>query len=163
MKKQFIMRITLVVLFLTITQLQAQKTITVDLYEQIAYAYEDGKVVFSGRISSGTYGRRTPPGIYTILEKKKKHKSTLWPKPDGGAKMDYLLRLTWDGIAMHLGPVPNHPASHGCVRMQRGFAQKMWKWAHTGMEVTVEGMPPHKVSANRMFPWRYEISWLEGW
>ena len=152
-----------VVLFLVATQLHAKKTITVDLYEQIAYAYEDGKVVFSGRISSGTYGRRTPPGIYTILEKKKKHKSTLWPKPDGGAKMNYLLRLTWDGIAMHLGPVPDHPASHGCIRMQRGFAQKMWEWAYRGMEVTVEGTPPHKISVNRMFPWRYEHNWLDGW
>ena len=163
MKNQTKIRVILILLFLTLTQLQAQKTITVDLHEQIAYAYEDGKVVFSGRVSSGTYGRRTPPGIYTILEKKKKHKSTLWPKPNGGAKMNYLLRLTWDGIAMHLGPVPDHPASHGCIRMQRGFAKKMWKWAYAGMEVTVEGTPPHKVSTNRMFPWRYEISWLEGW
>ncbi len=153
----------LIALFLMLTQLHANKTITVDLYEQIAYAYEDGAVVFSGRVSSGTIGRRTPIGTYTILEKKRKHKSTLWPKPNGGAKMDYLLRLTWDGIAMHLGPVPNHPASHGCIRMQRGFAEKMWEWAHTGMEVTVEGTPPRIVNVNRMFPWRYETTWLEGW
>ena len=163
MKNRFKIIAVLIALFLMLTQLHANKTITVDLYEQIAYAYEDGAVVFSGRVSSGTYGRRTPTGIFTILQKKKKHKSTLWPKPNGGAKMDYLLRLTWDGIAMHLGPVPNHPASHGCIRMQRGFAEKMWEWAHTGMEVTVEGTPPRIVNVNRMFPWRYESTWLEGW
>lgn len=150
-------------LLLVSTQIEAKKSIAVDLDEQIAYAYEDGKVVFSGRISTGTYGRRTPTGTFYILEKKKRHASNLWPKPDGGAKMDYLLRLTWDGIAMHLGPVPNYPASHGCIRMQRGFAQKMWAWARTGMEVTVTGTPPKIVSEKRMFPWRYEVSWLEDW
>jgi len=137
--------------------------IAVDLNEQIAYAYENGKVVFSGRISTGKSGRRTPKGTFYILEKKRKHTSNLWPKPDGGAKMNYLLRLTWDGIAMHLGPVPNHPASHGCIRMQNGFAQKMWYWSYTGMKVTVTGTPPRMISAKRIFPWRYETRWLEGW
>jgi lipoprotein-anchoring transpeptidase ErfK/SrfK len=152
-----------IVLLLMATPLFAYKEIVVDLSEQMAYAIEDGFVVFEGRVSSGVMGRDTPPGEYRILQKKRYHKSNLWPKPNGGAKMNYLLRLTWDGIAMHLGPVPDHPASHGCIRMQRGFAQKMWEWAHRGMEVTVEGTPPHKISINRMFPWRYEHNWLEGW
>jgi len=119
--------------------LYAQKEIVVDLSEQRAYAYENGNVVFSGRISSGMEGRETPEGSYRILEKKKYHVSNMWPRPNGGAKMHYMLRLTYDGIAMHLGYVPDRPASHGCIRMKNGFAQKMFGWAEVGTPVTVEG------------------------
>ena len=163
MKNKFKYIFLFVLPFLTIAQLHARKSIVVDLNEQIAYAYEDNRVVFSGRVSTGTTGRRTPTGTFYILERKEKHISTLWPKPDGGAKMNYMLRLTWDGIAMHLGHIPDHPASHGCIRMQNGFAQKMWKWARAGTEVTVSGTPPVRVSKNRLFPWRYYSGWLEEW
>ena len=58
-----------------------------------------------------------------------------------------MLRLTNGGIAMHLGPVPNYPASHGCIRLKNGFAQKLWKWAEVGTEVEVSGYPPDSVSS----------------
>jgi lipoprotein-anchoring transpeptidase ErfK/SrfK len=116
-----------------------EKEIIVDLSEQRAYAYEDGYLVLEGRISSGVIGRETPNGAFRILEKKRYHRSNLWPKPNGGAKMNYMLRLTNTGIAMHLGPVPKRPASHGCIRMKNGFAQKMFRWAEVGTPVYVEG------------------------
>ncbi len=115
------------------------KVIMVDLSEQKAYAYEDGVLRFSGRISSGKEGRETPTGLFRILEKKRYHRSNLWPKPNGGAKMNYMLRLTNTGIAMHLGYVPNYPASHGCIRMKNGFAQRMFRWAEVGVSVRVYG------------------------
>ncbi len=117
----------------------ADKEIVVDLSLQKAYAYQDGEVVFEGRISSGKRGHETPTGNFAVLEKKRRHISNLWPKPGGGATMNYMLRLTRDGIAMHLGYVPNYPASHGCIRMKNGFAQRMFKWAEVGTPVTIEG------------------------
>ncbi len=130
---------TLLIL-LTSSSLFAYKEIVVDLSEQRAYAIEDGYVLFDGRISSGVMNRETPNGEYRILQKKRYHKSNLWPKPNGGAKMNYMLRLTNSGIAMHLGYVPKKgPASHGCIRMKNGFAQQMWKWAKVGIPVYVEG------------------------
>jgi lipoprotein-anchoring transpeptidase ErfK/SrfK len=81
----------------------------------------------------------TPNGEYTIMQKKRYHKSNLWPKPNGGAKMPYMMRLTNTGIAMHLGHVPNRPASHGCIRLKNGFAQKLYRWARVGTKVVVEG------------------------
>jgi len=132
MKKIVLFCITVVCLF-------AQKEIIVDLSEQMAYAYEDGSLVMEGRISSGKMGRETPVGDYVVLEKQRHHRSNLWPKPNGGARMDYMLRLTNDGIAMHLGYVPNRPASHGCIRLQNGFAQKLFRWASVGTVVYVEG------------------------
>ena len=118
----------------------AYKEIVVDLSEQMAYAIEDGFVIFEGRVSSGVLGRDTPGGEYKILQKKRYHKSNLWPKPNGGAKMNYMLRLTNTGIAMHLGHVPKKgPASHGCIRLKNGLAQRMFKWAKVGTPVYVEG------------------------
>jgi hypothetical protein len=121
----------------------ANKQIKINLSEQRAYAIENGKVVFSGRISSGKRGKRTPTGNFTVLQKHKYHKSSKYPKPNGGAKMNYMLRLTHYGIAMHLGYVPNYAASHGCVRMKNGFAQKMFYWADTGIPVKIVGNPIH--------------------
>jgi len=122
--------------------LWGEQYISVDLSEQMAYAYEDDELIMSGRISSGVPEHPTPEGEYQVLEKKQKHKSNLWPKPNGGATMNYMLRLTNTGIAMHLGHVPDKPASHGCVRMENGFAQKLWRWADIGTRVEVYGFPP---------------------
>ena len=117
----------------------ATQEIVIDLSIQKAYALEDGHIVFQGRISSGKKGRETPNGVYNIMQKKRHHKSNLWPKPNGGAKMPYMMRLTNSGIAMHLGYVPNRPDSHGCIRLQKGFAKKMFRWARLGTKVVVEG------------------------
>ena len=135
--KRFFTAISIVLL--TSTTLFAYKEIVIDLSEQKAYAIEDGYVVFEGRISSGVEGRETPNGEFQIMQKKRHHKSNLWPKPNGGAKMPYMMRLTNSGIAMHLGHVPNKPASHGCIRLKKGFAQRIYKWARVGIYVYVEG------------------------
>ena len=127
------------VVLLSVLSWAGYKEVVVDLTEQRAYALEDGYIVFEGRISSGKPGRETPNGEYRILQKKRYHRSNLWPKPNGGAKMNYMLRLTNSGIAMHLGYVPNKPASHGCIRLKNGFAQKMFRWASVGTPVYVEG------------------------
>ena len=100
---------------------------------------EDGETVFEGRISSGKSGHETPTGYFTILQKKREHVSNLYPEPDGGAKMPYMMRLTWDGVAMHQGYVPRKPASHGCIRLQRRFAKKLFKWTKKGTPVTIGG------------------------
>jgi len=130
--------ILLVILFFS-SFIFAEKSIEVDLSEQVAYAIEDGEIVFHGKISSGKKGHRTPTGSYHILQKDKYHRSNQYPKPNGGAKMYYMLRLTNSGIAMHLGRTPKYPASHGCIRMEKGFAQEMYYWARNGINVNVYG------------------------
>ena len=125
-----------------VTALHASKRILVDLTHQIAVAYQDGQVRFYGRISSGKPGRETPTGSFYVREKDIDHVSNLWPQPNGGARMPYMLRITRDGVAMHLGNTPDHPASHGCIRMQNGFAQKMYAWANKWTKVDIIGKAP---------------------
>ncbi len=148
--KFFIKMITLLIISTVLAAAShkhhTDKKIVVDLTKQEAYAYEDGNLVLKGWISSGKKGLETPTGNYTILAKEIFHISNRWPEPDGGAEMPFMLRLTWDGIALHLGYVPNHPASHGCIRLSDGFAQELYKWARLGTKVIVKGKTPKRVS-----------------
>lgn len=119
--------------------LLAEKEVFVDLSLQRAYAIENGATLFEGRISSGKDGHETPTGSFKILQKERMHLSNLYPEPNGGAKMPYMMRLTWDGVAMHQGYVPSHPASHGCIRLRRRFAKKLFSWVDKGTQVIVGG------------------------
>jgi hypothetical protein len=136
---------TLFVFVFSISLLHAGKQIVVDLSKQEAYAYENGRLLFSGWISTGKPGHRTPTGRFRVLEKDIDHVSSRYPEPNGGAEMHYMLRVTGYGVAMHLGYVPNYPASHGCIRMENGFAQKMYHWADVGTPILIKGTPPRRV------------------
>ena len=46
-------------------------------------------------------------------------------------------RITWNGIALHGGPLPGYAASHGCVRMPYGFAEKLFERTRIGMRVII--------------------------
>ncbi len=140
---------TAAAILMTFTSFVIAKHIVVDLTRQRACAYEGHSPLFCGNISSGKPDHRTPTGHFRVLEKDIDHISSKYPEPNGGAKMHYALRLTASGIAMHLGYVPSYPASHGCIRMQNGFAQRLYTWAHVGTPVLVTGIPPRYV--NRSF------------
>src|SRR5260370_392843 len=53
------------------------------------------------------------------------------------AEMPNMQRITWNGIALHGGPLPGYAASHGCVRMPFGFAEKLFDKTRIGMRVII--------------------------
>lgn len=134
------------ILISSILSFAGNKKIVVDLTKQEAYAYEGKTLIYKGWISSGQKKYPTPTGKYQVLAKEEMHISNEWPKPDGGAKMPYMLRLTWTGIALHMGYTPNRPASHGCVRLKKGFAKKLYEWANIGTKVIIKGKAPRLVA-----------------
>ncbi len=140
--------------FMTIFLYSAQ-SIDIDLSNQKIYAKEDGRIVFSGKIASGKIGHETPTGSYTILDKERFHISNMYPKPNGGAKMPYMHRLTNTGIAIHQGYVPNYPVSHGCIRVTRRVAKKLWRWSKIGTEVRVYGSAADFLYAKKRYKKRY--------
>ena len=107
--------------------------LVVSLDEQRAYVYRNGMAIGVSTISSGKVGKETPTGVFTILQKKKDHRSNLY----NDAPMPYMQRLTWDGIALHAGRLPGYPASHGCVRLPHAFAEKLFGETRTGDTVVV--------------------------
>jgi hypothetical protein len=51
--------------------------------------------------------------------------------------MPNMQRITWSGIALHGGPLPGYAASHGCVRMPYGFAERLFGETKLGMRVII--------------------------
>lgn len=96
--------------------------IVISLPAQRAFVFKDGEAWASTRISTGRPGKRTPVGTFTILEKQLIHHSTTYDD----APMPYMQRITWGGVALHAGRVPGYPASHGCIRMPRAFARRLY-------------------------------------
>src|SRR5690606_31208058 len=84
-------------------------------------------------MSSGAAGHETPTGVFAILQKKVDHKSNLYDD----APMPFMQRLTWSGIAMHAGNLPGYPASHGCIRLPRDFAERLHGVTRLGLTVII--------------------------
>ncbi len=100
--------------------------------QRVAFYDADGWI-FSAPVSTGVKGRETPAGIFAVIEKDIDHHSTLYDD----ASMPHMQRLTWNGIALHGGPLPGYAASHGCVRMPYGFAEKLFDLTQIGMRVII--------------------------
>lgn len=111
--------------------------ILVSKSDQSLSLYENGEIVATSKVSTGKAGHETPSGIFSILEKRKYHESNIY----SAAPMPFMQRLTWSGIALHEGKVPNYPASHGCVRLPSKFAKSLFGDTRTGVHVIITDQP----------------------
>jgi L,D-transpeptidase catalytic domain len=100
--------------------------------QQVTFYDADGWIL-RAPVSTGTTGRETPAGVFAIIEKDKDHHSTLYDD----AWMPNMQRITWNGIALHGGPLPGYAASHGCVRMPYDFAERLFDKTWIGMRVII--------------------------
>ncbi|AQR74115.1 L,D-transpeptidase [Sphingomonas sp. LM7] len=107
----------------------------VDLSAQRATVYRNGVRIAVSTVSSGKPGHETPTGVFTILQKDAKHRSSKY----SSAPMPYMQRLTWDGVALHAGGLPGYPESHGCVHLPYSFAQAVFGITGLGATVVVQG------------------------
>jgi L,D-transpeptidase catalytic domain len=109
------------------------------LSDQHISIYNSSGLVTRGKVSTGMPGHRTPAGIFSIIGQERYHNSNIY----SGAPMPFMQRITWSGIALHLGVVPGYPASHGCIRLPAAFAQKLWGMTKIGERVVIS---PHEVA-----------------
>ena len=100
--------------------------------QEVTFYDADGWIV-RAPVSTGIKGRETPAGVFAVLEKDKDHHSSMYDD----AWMPNMQRITWNGIALHGGPLPGYAASHGCVRMPYGFAEKLFDKTRIGMRVII--------------------------
>src|ERR1700737_1962000 len=107
--------------------------VLVSLPDQILYVYRNGIRIGRSTVSSGKPGKQTPTGVFTVLQKKVRHESSIYK----GAQMPHMQRLTWTGIAMHAGYLPGYPASAGCVRLPVDFAEKLYSVTRSGTSVII--------------------------
>ena len=135
--------------------------IVVSITKQRAFLMMGEQIVADGPISSGKRGHETPRGHFTVMEKDPNHHSSLYgdfvdrsgrvvragvsahidSAPSGthfaGATMKWFLRLTGEGVGMHIGILPGYPASHGCIRESAEGAKLFYDHARVGTPVDV--------------------------
>jgi hypothetical protein len=105
----------------------------VSIKSQRVTFYDADGWILRAPVSTGTTGRETPAGVFALLEKDRDHHSSLYDD----AWMPNMQRITWNGIALHGGPLPGYAASHGCVRMPYDFADRLFDKTQIGMRVII--------------------------
>src|ERR1700694_2500558 len=105
----------------------------VSLRDQRITVYDAKGWILRAPVSSGTKGRETPAGIFSVIQKAEDHYSNLYDD----AYMPHMQRITWSGIALHGGVLPGYPASHGCIRLPFDFAARLFDATAMGMRVIV--------------------------
>jgi lipoprotein-anchoring transpeptidase ErfK/SrfK len=135
--------------------------VRVSLPKQRAYLMVGEQIAADSPISSGKAGHGTPRGNFSVLEKDPDHHSSIYgdfvdrsgrvvragisakidSAPSGthyvGASMRWFMRLTGEGVGMHVGILPGYPASHGCIRMSSDGAKLFYDTVKIGTPVTV--------------------------
>ena len=106
--------------------------IKVDLSEQHAYVYKDGKQIYKTRVSTGKKGFRTRQGKFVITNKYREWESTIYE-----SSMPYFQRLSAGDFGFHVGYVPSYAASHGCIRMPSHAARKLFTMTRVGDYVEI--------------------------
>lgn len=143
-------------------------SITINVDEQKAYLYNGKDQIGWTYVATGITSFPTPTGQFKIIEKVADKVSNLYGKgydangklinsdfkqgrdllPPGGrfeaAKMTYFMRLTNDGVGMHIGPIPRpgRRASHGCIRLPSKIAGTIFRNVTLGTPVTITGSGP---------------------
>jgi lipoprotein-anchoring transpeptidase ErfK/SrfK len=136
--------------------------VIVSLPKQRAYLMTGEQVIIDSPISSGKRGHESPHGKFSVMEKDKNHHSSLYgdfvdskgrivragvsaridSAPSGthfaGAAMTWFMRLTGEGVGMHVGILPGYPASHGCIRMPSQAAELFYAHVKVGTPVEVQ-------------------------
>lgn len=137
-------------------------SVEIDLSDQIATYKRGGRLIGWSFVSSGKEGHSTTPGTYTIMEKLPVKLSDRYgwiadaagnvtngdakpdtPVPPGdhysAAPMHDWMRITSYGVGLHAGeiPRPGEAASHGCIRLPRDFAPKLYEMTKVGTPVKV--------------------------
>ena len=119
--------------------------LVIDLTRQRVLLYRGGVPIAASTISSGSKGRETPTGVFTILQKEVVHRSGTYDD----APMPYMQRLTAKGVAMHAGNLPGYAASHGCIRLPRAFAKLLYGVTELGTPVMITDDEQARMASER--------------
>ncbi len=136
----------------TLQQMASEEPVLmlVSLRHQSMRVFSGDTLVARSRVSTGMPGHRTPTGVFSVLEKRRRHHSNIYSR----APMPFMQRLTWSGIALHeSNSVPDYPASHGCVRLPGAFAKQLFGYTDIGAHVIVteEELTFGPVTSSKLF------------
>ena len=123
--------------------------IIISIADQNISVYDDGALIARSSVSTGVQGHPTPLGVFSVIGKELWHRSNIY----SAAPMPYMQRITWSGIALHAGVLPGHPASHGCIRLAKDFAIRLWHLTKRGTRVIIahNDVDPVQIVSPRVF------------
>ncbi len=107
--------------------------IFISINQQKLHLYSDGVHVADTSIATGVPSLPTPLGVFSVIQKQVFHRSNIY----SNAPMPYMQRITWSGVAMHEGESIGHRASHGCIRMPRDFAVRLYRLTKLNARVII--------------------------
>lgn len=96
---------------------------------------KDGTVWWSGAVTSGAAKFRSPSGIFPIIQKKRYHMSTQYPEESGINNMNYMMKFTNSGHALHEGSV--EWMSHGCIHIDPKDVPAIYKWSNFKTKIVI--------------------------
>jgi lipoprotein-anchoring transpeptidase ErfK/SrfK len=135
--------------------------VMISLEKQRAWLMAGEKIYVDTPISSGKRAGMTPTGKFAVKEKDPNHRSSIYgdfvdrggrvvrsgvslkidSAPSGttyrGAPMKWFMRLTDQGVGMHVGILPGYPASHGCIRLPEEMARLIYSKVKIGTPVLI--------------------------
>jgi ankyrin repeat protein len=106
--------------------------VEISLAAQRATIFKNGVSILNTAVSTGRKGFDTPPGEYVVTDKKRSHRSSIYH-----VEMPFFMRLNCLDFGLHAGVVPNYPASHGCIRVPKAVAEKLFAEIPVGTLVTI--------------------------
>src|SRR5262245_39615122 len=123
--------------------------IIISIADQRISVYENGALIARSSVSTGVERHPTPLGVFSVISKHKWHQSNIY----SAAPMPYMQRITWSGIALHAGDLPGYPASHGCIRLTKDFAVRLWHLTKRGTRVIIarEDIRPVEIANPQLF------------
>jgi hypothetical protein len=123
--------------------------IIISIADQRVSLFDNGALIARSSVSTGTRGHPTPLGVFSVISKRRWHRSNLY----SAAPMPYMQRITWSGIALHAGVVPGYPASHGCIRLKNDFAIRLWHLTKRGTRVIIahDDVQPVEIANPHLF------------
>jgi hypothetical protein len=107
--------------------------IFISINQQKLHLYGGGVHVADTSIATGVADHPTPLGVFSVIQKQVFHRSNIY----SNAPMPFMQRVTWSGVAMHEGQNIGHPASHGCIRLPRDFAIRLYRLTKLGTRVII--------------------------
>ena len=113
---------------------KASSAIIINLAAQRLYLFQDSRVVFVTKLSTGRRHLPTPRCHYQITEKEVSHTSTIYH-----VSMPYFMRLDGEPFGIHYGYNPGYPASHGCIRVgSMPEAKMLFRMTPRGTSVIID-------------------------
>jgi len=110
------------------------KKIIIDLAKQKMSAFENGRVVMSARISTGTFEGDTPLGEFRVERKTPSRHMALTESRGNGFDLPgvpWCCFISWTGVALHGTYWHNdygQPRSHGCINLSPEASKWVYRW-----------------------------------